>query len=397
MPNNILQHGEYGVLDLRLPDLGRPDIPFLWEILRADKRPVPQRQLMCGEICFESGSTEWMYLFERDGRRGAAHQSREAERLCGSNESDEHKAYKERTIRVAEAAGHRAEAEVRSSDGKIKTDVLVTGAGGVRIGFETQRSFATEQNILKRDRTAITNGINAAWHTDRIDLARRNEVAWARTFVLSTDAIRDTGHPIKIQGGIQRLVPYRCDGTSPTVCPAKGYGRCGAWHFTSKPIETTYDKYVRGVAAGELVKVAFKLTRRTNNLWVPIADRDRYERERETSASVQVVPKPRRATVAAEGNATCRDRIVLAGAADHLATARFGARLAEVDDFRDVIPMVEALRRSIVTVVPPPRLKTVPRACGDGVTPCGAAARLYPCGWRCDEHSPGAYRRRGAT
>lgn len=33
---------------------------------------------------------------------------------------------------------------------------------------------------------------------------------------------------------------------------------------------------------------------------------------------------------------------------------------------------------------PPPT-----QPCGAGVTPCGAEpARLYPCGWRCDDHAP---------
>lgn len=30
------------------------------------------------------------------------------------------------------------------------------------------------------------------------------------------------------------------------------------------------------------------------------------------------------------------------------------------------------------------------RPCEAGVTACGAPARLYPCGWRCETHRPGA-------
>lgn len=33
---------------------------------------------------------------------------------------------------------------------------------------------------------------------------------------------------------------------------------------------------------------------------------------------------------------------------------------------------------------PPPS-----KPCGAGVTACGKPARLYPCGWRCDDHDPG--------
>jgi hypothetical protein len=34
-------------LNLTEPDLGHPESPGLWERLRADKRPVPQRRLQC--------------------------------------------------------------------------------------------------------------------------------------------------------------------------------------------------------------------------------------------------------------------------------------------------------------------------------------------------------------
>lgn len=37
----------------------------------------------------------------------------------------------------------------------------------------------------------------------------------------------------------------------------------------------------------------------------------------------------------------------------------------------------------------PPQLRVVaPHVCEAGVTPCGKPARLYPAGWRCDEHAP---------
>lgn len=42
--------------------------------------------------------------------------------------------------------------------------------------------------------------------------------------------------------------------------------------------------------------------------------------------------------------------------------------------------------------VAPARTKPRPRECGAGVTPCGAPALLYSCGWRCDPHRPGAAR-----
>jgi hypothetical protein len=37
----------------------------------------------------------------------------------------------------------------------------------------------------------------------------------------------------------------------------------------------------------------------------------------------------------------------------------------------------------------PPQLRpVVPHVCDAGVTPCGAAARLFPAGWLCGDHAP---------
>lgn len=47
-----------------------------------------------------------------------------------------------------------------------------------------------------------------------------------------------------------------------------------------------------------------------------------------------------------------------------------------------------AARDSAEQLVGPPRPPLVvvtPHVCGAGVTPCGKPARLYPCGWRCDD------------
>ncbi|GAA2484996.1 hypothetical protein GCM10010406_21560 [Streptomyces thermolineatus] len=356
MPNNILIHTEYGRLDLRESHLGRPDLPWLWQILLGDKRRVERRQLMCGEACLAMGRTEWMRVYEYKGRRIAAHQSKEAEQRHQSNESDEHKAYKERTVRAAEEGGFRARAETPSSDGKVRSDVLVYGAG-LPTAFEIQRSYISDQTISRRTREAADHGLAAAWHTDRHDLAERNEVAWTRTDNLPVEAIRTDAH-LKIRGGVRVLDWERCDERRPTPCPDKGRGRCGRWHPKSRTLEVLYDDFVRGVASGEYAQVAYKEKRQTFRLWLPAADRDRYEDSIGRSASVTArAPRPR-ASAAADGDPTCRAR----------------AR-------------IEAVPPSVV-------VRNVPGRCNAGVEMCGEPARLYPCGWRCDEHSPAAARAR---
>jgi hypothetical protein len=51
--------------------------------------------------------------------------------------------------------------------------------------------------------------------------------------------------------------------------------------------------------------------------------------------------------------------------------------------------------------IAPPKMaqprRRVAQPCGHCNVPCGQPARLYPCGWRCDDHSPGAIRARAAA
>ncbi len=41
-------------------------------------------------------------------------------------------------------------------------------------------------------------------------------------------------------------------------------------------------------------------------------------------------------------------------------------------------------------LIPPVLRPPVPYECSAGVTPCGAPARFFACGWRCVDHAPGA-------
>ncbi|WP_456156641.1 competence protein CoiA family protein [Streptomyces nigra] len=64
-------------------------------------------------------------------------------------ESDKHKAMKERIARTASRHGLDVQTEARSDDGRVITDVLVTGAGG-RIGWEAQYSPITASTVRRR-------------------------------------------------------------------------------------------------------------------------------------------------------------------------------------------------------------------------------------------------------
>ncbi|MEU5757119.1 hypothetical protein [Streptomyces sp. NPDC047829] len=136
MVNNLLWHVEFGLLDIRRADLGRPELRGLRRFLLADTRlPLEKRELQCGGVCRQLGYVEWMYVYERNGQLIAAHQRSSSEQRHQVSESAEHQAYKERTVRVAVEAGHRAETEVRTPDGKVRSDVLIYGAADTPTSF----------------------------------------------------------------------------------------------------------------------------------------------------------------------------------------------------------------------------------------------------------------------
>ncbi|MFJ7337851.1 aromatic ring-opening dioxygenase LigA [Streptomyces sp. NPDC101116] len=45
-----------------------------------------------------------------------------------------------------------------------------------------------------------------------------------------------------------------------------------------------------------------------------------------------------------------------------------------------------------VGTAPPTEEKPRPKSCDTGKPRCGAPARFYPAGWRCDRHRPSTYR-----
>lgn len=301
MANNWLIHKIFGELDLHKPSLGRPDVPDLWEKLLADKRPVEKRQLVCGYCLSERDEQVPMYVWQRDdGMKIGVHQYGDAERRHTEPESDEHKAYKERVFRVATEAGFTATTEAFSEDLSIRSDVLISGSAGP-IGWEVQRSRARASAIGRRDANALRNGVTAAWHTDLLSLAKRNEVAWLRTDNLPPQAIARRGYIA--MGGVTRLRWERCDSRRATPCPARGRGRCGQLHPEPEPDRADLDHVVRSIAGCGIVRITLKGAQRNRKLWVPADDRERCA---DAGLLIPDQPKPAQRP-AKDGKASRRD------------------------------------------------------------------------------------------
>lgn len=284
---NPVWHVALGIrLDLERADLGHPGMPGLWDILYAQDRehaahrvPVEQRGLQCAGICQDAGVVAWMHLRRGpNGQRIAVHQRSEDEaRHCKANESDVHKAYKERIVRVATEAGHAADTEVRAPG--MRTDALVKGAGGLDVGWEVQLSSAGYEgprSVRTRALRAVKHGITPVWHTDRRGYANRNDTQWTRSDQLPAEVIEKNGD-LRVVSGYRLLDFFRCDSTAIVPCPDNlGYSRCGKMHAVPKPRDVRFDDLVRGTAAGLIVPLEFRFRSRTHRFWTPAADRDRY-------------------------------------------------------------------------------------------------------------------------
>lgn len=258
----------------------------LWNQLYAQDRQhaadgirVENRGLQCAGVCRDAGVVAWMYLRQVNGQRQAVHQHAEDEARHHAPEGPEHRAYKDRIVRVARAAGHAADTEVRARGGRIITDALVDGPDGIRIGWEIQLSTAEANgpsSVRERARKAINRGITPAWHTDRRDYAERNDTAWTRSDKLPAQVIAKTGD-LRVVSGFRLLDFWRCDVTAFRECPKNGWRRrCGKTHTTPKPRDVLFDDLVRKTAAGLIVPLEYRNGSRTHRFWVPAQDRDRY-------------------------------------------------------------------------------------------------------------------------
>lgn len=304
---NIVWHTALKMLiDLRLDDLGHPELPELWEQLYRQDRlyaarqvPVAARGLACGGVCRDAGVVAWMHLREREGRREAVHDRAEDEARHHAPVSDEHKAYQERIVRTALTAGFQADSEVRTLIGRssfIQTDTLVEGGDGRKIGWEVQLSTAGQngpKSVRARAKKAAAHGVVPAWHTDRPDYAKRNDTQWTMSNRLPAHIIAKTGD-LRVVSGFRALEFYRCDLSADYPC-LHGVRRCGKVHAMPKPRDVMFDALVLGTAAGSIVPLEHPTSARVYRFWVTASDYDRYRHSIDTTStdSTQLPVRPR--------------------------------------------------------------------------------------------------------
>ncbi|MFJ1900491.1 hypothetical protein [Streptomyces sp. NPDC088115] len=324
MANIVLHTGMNVRIDLNELAKGDTEAAIKFEILyeldrvdAANGVPVAERGLRCDGICKDRNVVAWMYLRKQpNGRREAVHEHREDALRHTAPMSDEHKAYQARIIRAAEEGGFRADSEVRTPTAPrrwFQTDAVVENSAGLRIGWEIQLSSAEvagPRSVRNRAAKALQHGITPAWHTDRMDLARRTETQWTRSDNLPAEVIRKTG-VLRVVSGFRALDIWRCDSRALYPCPDGRITRCGKTHSTPKPRDIDFDSLVRSTAAGLVVPVEFPDKTTTHRFWVSADDRDRYYDllggAPSGPAGPELVPKGH----ASNDGPTCRPRVTL--------------------------------------------------------------------------------------
>ncbi|WP_327667984.1 MULTISPECIES: hypothetical protein [unclassified Streptomyces] len=305
---NGVYHTGYGIeINLTRADLGNPGREGLLEEVT---KPVGQRRrdlLQCltdyegGQCqCALDGKTPWMFV-RRQRREGgvewvAAHLP--LTHVATPQESDKHKAMKERIARTASRHGLDVQVEARSEDGRVVTDVLVAGAGA-RVGWEAQYSPITAGTVRRRSARSRERDIAPLWVTadaasaliDRAPWTRVDDVPWQRI-------VSPLG--LLIRGGVRHLQIWKCTRSSERACPDNG-GACGRWHSgwflpalcVPQERATQLDELVVTSADGEHVPLCSRDprdARRTSYLWALARDVRRW---REITGEVSdAAPEP---------------------------------------------------------------------------------------------------------
>ncbi|MEE1782818.1 hypothetical protein PUR71_07805 [Streptomyces sp. SP17BM10] len=294
MANGVF-HTAYGIeINLTLPDLGHPDRPGLLAEITA---PIDRRErelLECLEhhrdgCCQaeEDDRAPWMTIRRRTvgGRTDWVAAHLPVRHAPTAEENAKRNAMKERIARVAERHGLHADVEARAADGRIRTDVLVTGGSGLRIGWEAQYAPISAETVRRRSRRAAEHGIVPLWVTDSDRSTVVERAPWARVDKFGWREIASSLAMV-VRAGVRHLQQWKCLPSSERPCPVNG-SHCNRFHtgwylpalcLPAKP-PTEVDELVVASADGEFVPMRVPSQgdpRSVSRMWVPAADRDRW-------------------------------------------------------------------------------------------------------------------------
>ncbi|MFG3585054.1 hypothetical protein [Streptomyces sp. NPDC047990] len=354
-----------------------------WTRLRERNVNSPKAKLVQCAKCWELyREVQWMRTYSTSrGTRVVSHQPGES-RLDHDYEpveTAEHRAFNDRAFTIGDAEGYNPRREAWAPNMKTRADVLLTGT--LTIAYEHQHSpfSATGRySAPERTRLAAAVGRTAMWHStsDKV----RGQVPILRTDGgLPPKVIANPNYRHEFRGGIYRIEIYTCTVRNGYECPNGKFSGCGKPHARGQVTAGQLDDVLRGAPVGAYMPVMdAQVLRAPRFFWTDMASYGQYLAYI-ASPSVVQLDGPM------AGNARARN-------------GRSGghsrAKEAELEAMRTQAVDLSALPREAVPaarLVAPAIPRPIQRVCDTGRPMCGGPARLYPAGWRCDDHRPSSY------
>ncbi|MER5932758.1 hypothetical protein [Streptomyces sp. NPDC002054] len=137
---------------------------------------------------------------------------------------------KERIVETASRYGLGAEAEVPTANRRSISDALVTGPGGIRIGWEIQYHHLSPSSVHRRSVNAVQHDITPLWVAKDRTASLIDRAPWARVDDMPWKNIAG-GKEMVIRGGYRYLQVWKCVPSSNRHCLlSDGAGHCGGVH-----------------------------------------------------------------------------------------------------------------------------------------------------------------------
>lgn len=213
MANGVWHTGYRIKIELTYADLGHRDRPGLLDEITLPMQQRDRELLQCLQhhdtgICRaeeEGRCSPWMTIRRCtvDGTTTLVAAHLPVRSKPTAEESDKHKALKERVARAAQRHGLSAEIEARNGDGRVRSDVLVTG-GAARIGWQAQYSPITASTVRRRSAAAVERGIMPLWVTNSDRAALIDRAPWVRVDDWSWREIASE-RVMFVRGGVRHL------------------------------------------------------------------------------------------------------------------------------------------------------------------------------------------------
>jgi len=354
-----------------------------WEQLRGgNANSTKTRLVQCAKCLQLYGEVQWLKTYNSsNGSRVISHQPGEArpDHDYEPVETPEHRAYNNRAFIIGEAEGYSPRKEAWAPDRATRADVLLTGT--LTVAYEHQHSpfrATGRYSAPERTRLAAAVGRTAMWHatSDKV----RGQVPILRTDGdLPLKLIENPNFKHEFRGGIYRIEIYTCTVRNGYECPNGKFSGCGKPHARGQVTAGQLDDVLRGAPIGAYMPVVdAQVLRAPRFFWTDMASYGQYL----AYIASPAVPKT---SGAAAGKARTRSG------------SRNGhsrAKEAELEAMRAQAVELAAGSQGVTPashLVAPAIPRVVPGICDAGRPKCGQPARLYPAGWRCDEHRPGSF------